>query len=105
MIETNEGEATANFDIVNTDRSTCAMLAGDIARSHGNAGFNGRINVNFNGSAGQSFGAFVIPGMSVRLEGEANDYVGKGMHGGDIVVVPASDAGFVASEASIVGNA
>ena len=105
VIETNEGEATANFDIVNTDRSTCAMLAGDIARVHGNTGFNGRINVTFNGSAGQSFGAFVSPGMNVRLEGEANDYVGKGMHGGEVVVVPSNNAGFVASESSIVGNA
>lgn len=105
VIEENVGSATVNFDIKNTDRSTCAMLAGDIARAHGNTGFKGSINVNFSGSAGQSFGAFVLPGLSVRLEGEANDYVGKGMHGGEIVVVPDANAGFVASESSIVGNA
>lgn len=105
VIETNEGSATVNFDIKNTDRSTCAMLAGDIARVHGNNGFQGSINVNFSGSAGQSFGAFVVPGMNVRLEGEANDYVGKGLHGGEIVVVPDKDAGFVAADSSIVGNA
>ena len=105
VITDNDGETTANFDIKNTDRSTCAMLAGDIARAHGNAGFKGKINVNFHGSAGQSFGAFVLPGLNVRLTGEANDYVGKGMHGGEIVVVPHADAGFVAADSSIVGNA
>jgi len=105
VISDNGGETTANFDIKNTDRSTCAMLAGDIARAHGNSGFKGKINVNFHGSAGQSFGAFVLPGLHVRLTGEANDYVGKGMHGGEIVVVPHADAGFVAADSSIVGNA
>ena len=105
VISENFGETTANFDIKNTDRSTCAMLAGDIARAHGNNGFKGKINVSFHGSAGQSFGAFVLPGLNVRLTGEANDYVGKGMHGGEIVVVPHADAGFVAADSSIVGNA
>lgn len=105
VIEENDGAATVNVDIKNTDRSTCAMVAGNIARAHGNSGFDGRININFRGSAGQSFGAFVTPGLYVRLEGEANDYVGKGMHGGEMVVVPDSNAGFVASESSIVGNA
>merc|ERR1719253_596520 len=105
VISDNGGETTANFDIKNTDRSTCAMLAGDIARAHGNSGFKGKVNVNFHGSAGQSFGAFVLPGLHVRLTGEANDYVGKGMHGGEIVVVPHADAGFVAADSSIVGNA
>ncbi len=105
VIEANEGSTTVMFDIKNTDRSTCAMVAGDIARAHGNSGFKGSLNVIFNGSAGQSFGSFVVPGLNVRLEGEANDYVGKGMHGGEIVVVPDNDAGFVASESSIVGNA
>lgn len=105
VIEDNAGEVNVNFEIVNTDRSTCAMLAGNIARAHGNKGFKGKINVGFDGSAGQSFGAFVVPGMSVRLTGEANDYVGKGLHGGEITVVPFSDAGFVAADSSIVGNA
>merc|ERR1711865_534967 len=62
------------------------------------------INVNFRGSAGQSFGSFVLPGLYVRLEGEGNDYVGKGLHGGEIVVVPDQNAGFVAADSSIVGN-
>jgi len=105
VINDNAGETSANYNIKNTDRSTCAMLAGEIARSHGNSGFNGKINVNFHGSAGQAFGAFVLPGLQVRLTGEANDYVGKGMHGGEIVVIPDAEAGFVAADSSIVGNA
>lgn len=105
IIAENKGETVISFKIQNTDRSTCAMLAGDIARAHGNSGFLGKISVQFEGSAGQSFGAFVLPGLSVRLSGEANDYVGKGMNGGEIVIVPADDAGFVAADSSIVGNA
>lgn len=105
VIADNEGETVVRFDIKNVDRSICAMLSGDIARAHGNTGFEGKITVNFDGSAGQSFGAFVLPGLSVRLSGEANDYVGKGMHGGEITVVPDNNAGFVAADSSIVGNA
>jgi glutamate synthase (ferredoxin) len=81
------------------------MLAGDIARKYGNKGLDSELNLNIFGSAGQSFGAFALPGMKIRLEGEANDYVGKGMHGGEIVVLPDADAGFVAADSSIVGNA
>jgi len=104
VIAENSGVATVNVNIKNTDRSTCAMLVGDIARAHGNNRFRGRINVNFRGSAGQSFGSFVLPGLYVRLEGEGNDYVGKGLHGGEIVVVPDQNAGFVAADSSIIGN-
>jgi glutamate synthase (ferredoxin) len=105
VIADNAGETVVRFDIKNTDRSTCAMLAGDIARAYGNSGFAGKVTVNFDGSAGQSFGAFLLPGLSVRLAGEANDYVGKGMNGGEITVIPDSSAGFVAADSSIVGNA
>ena len=104
-IAENEGQTVVNFAIQNTDRSTGAMLAGDIARAHGNNGFKGKISVQFDGSAGQSFGAYTLPGLYLRLVGEANDYVGKGMHGGELVVVPSGDAGFVAADSSIVGNA
>jgi len=103
-IEKNDGETAVSFNINNTDRSTCAMLAGDIARKYGNAGLNGNLNINMFGSAGQSFGSFALPGMKIRLTGEANDYVGKGMHGGEIVVLPEADAGFVAADSSIIGN-
>jgi glutamate synthase (ferredoxin) len=105
VIQNNAGQADVTVKIKNTDRSTCAMLSGEIARAHGNARFKGKINVQFEGSAGQSFGAFVLPGLSVRLVGEANDYVGKGMHGGSISVVPTKDAGFVPEDSSIIGNA
>ena len=94
-----------SFNIKNTDRSTGAMVAGDIARQYGNSGLDGNLNLNIFGSAGQAFGAFAVPGMKIRLTGEANDYVGKGMHGGEIIVLPEADAGFVAADSSIVGNA
>jgi glutamate synthase (ferredoxin) len=105
VIWENVGSASLALTIQNTDRSVCSMLAGDIARKYGNYGFKGCLNLQFKGSAGQSFGAFVLTGLNVRLEGEANDYVGKGMNGGEIVVSPNEKAGFVASESSIVGNA
>merc|ERR1712032_235833 len=105
VIADNEGETVVTFPIINTDRSTGAMLSGKIASAHGNSGFRGKIRVQFEGSAGQSFGAYTLPGLSLRLVGEGNDYVAKGMHGGELVVVPSPDAGFVAAESSIVGNA
>jgi glutamate synthase (ferredoxin) len=105
VISNNEGETVVTVPIKNTDRSVGAMLAGNIARIYGNNGFKGKISVQFEGSAGQSFGSFTLPGLNLRLVGEGNDYVGKGMHGGEIVVVPTADAGFVASDSSIVGNA
>merc|ERR1712176_633667 len=105
VISENTGEALVQYDVKNTDRSVCAMLAGDIARAHGNKGFKGVIKATFRGSAGQSFAPFGLNGLNVRLIGEANDYVGKGIHGGEIVVVPDETASFVASESSIVGNA
>lgn len=105
VITANAGEAVVTLDIKNTDRSSGAMLSGNIARAHGNNGFKGQINVQFEGSAGQSFGAFTLPGLSLRLVGEGNDYVGKGMHGGDIVVVPSPQASFVSADSSIIGNA
>ncbi|MGK3735853.1 MAG: glutamate synthase (ferredoxin) [Bacillariaceae sp.] len=105
IIKDNAGEAVVTVPIKNTDRSSGAMLSGDIARAHGNKGFKGQINVQFEGSAGQSFGAFTLPGLSLRLVGEGNDYVGKGMHGGDIIVVPSPEASFVSADSSIIGNA
>jgi glutamate synthase (ferredoxin) len=77
-----------NLAIVNTDRSVGARLSGEIAARHGNKGFNGELELNFNGAAGQSFGAFVLQGMKLHLVGEANDYVGKGLNGGRLTVVP-----------------
>ena len=82
------GQVERDLAIVNTDRSVGARLAGEIAQRHGNSGFNGLLKLSYRGAAGQSFGAFGIKGMEVRLVGEANDYVGKGINGGRITVVP-----------------
>ena len=80
--------------IVNTDRSALARVAGAIAKRHGNSGFAGPLRLQLRGSAGQSFACFNIQGMDVHLEGEANDYVGKSMSGGDIAIVPPANAAF-----------
>ncbi|OUL32513.1 glutamate synthase large subunit [Nostoc sp. T09] len=90
--------------IVNTDRTVGARLAGAIASKYGDNGFAGQIHLNFQGSVGQSFGAFNLPGMILRLEGEANDYVGKGMHGGEIIIKPPASATYNPAQNVIVGN-
>lgn len=92
------------INIYNIDRSVCGRLAGVIAKKYGDTGFAGQLNITFNGSAGQSFACFLTPGMNIRLVGEANDYVGKGMAGGEVVVTPVESTGFVPEEATIVGN-
>ncbi|HEY9721700.1 MAG TPA: glutamate synthase large subunit [Oscillatoriaceae cyanobacterium] len=89
VIETH-GQASFELEIRNTDRAVGARLAGAIAERHGDDGFTGGIRLNLRGSAGQSFGAFLLDGLELRLDGEANDYVGKGMHGGLIVLRPAT---------------
>jgi glutamate synthase (ferredoxin) len=100
----NQSTVTKNLPIVNTDRTVGARLAGAIASQYGDSGFEGQINLNFTGSVGQSFGAFNLPGMILTLEGEANDYVGKGMHGGEIIIKPPADAKYDPSHNVIVGN-
>jgi glutamate synthase (NADPH/NADH) large chain len=91
--------------IKNTDRTTGAMLSGAIAKLHGHAGLpEDSIWVSLKGSAGQSFGAWLAKGVTLDLEGEANDYVGKGLSGGRIVVRPPEDSGIVPEESIIVGN-
>ena len=105
VVDAGKGEITKEYKIINTDRSTGAMLSGDIARRWGNKGFMGKININYVGSAGQAFGAFNLPGMKVKVIGESNDYVGKGMHGGEISVMPVEGHKFNSAMSSIVGNA
>ncbi|QPN68971.1 glutamate synthase-related protein [Synechococcus sp. CBW1108] len=82
------GRVARSLAIVNTDRSVGARLSGEIAARHGNTGFAGQLDLNFEGAAGQSFGAFGVQGMNLRLVGDANDYVGKGLNGGRLTVVP-----------------
>lgn len=91
--------------IQNTDRTTGAMLSGKIATLHGAEGLpDGTINCRFNGSAGQSFGAFLMPGVELRLEGDSNDYLGKGLSGGRIIVVPPTGSTFASDKNIIIGN-
>lgn len=93
------------FLIHNTDRSIGTRLSGAIARAHGNQGMaDAPLNLRFRGSAGQSFGAFNAGGLHMELEGEANDYVGKGMAGGRLVVRPPRGARFEARNTPILGN-
>ncbi|MDJ0898866.1 MAG: glutamate synthase large subunit [Xenococcus sp. MO_188.B8] len=100
----NQAAVTKEIQIVNTDRSVGARIAGAIASKYGNSGFEGVLNFNFYGYAGQSFGAFNLPGMNMVLTGEANDYVGKGMHGGEIVIKPPATATYNTAENVIIGN-
>ncbi len=95
----------ANMEIRNVNRTVGTMLGSQVTRVHGGAGLpDGTIDITFQGSAGQSFGAFVPAGITLRLEGDANDYVGKGLSGGRIVVRPDRRAPFAAQENIIAGN-
>ena len=94
-----------DFTIKNTNRSVGAMLSGAVAKKYGNEGLpDNTISCTFKGSAGQSFGAFLEHGISFRLEGDANDYVGKGLSGGRIVIVPPSGTTFIPENNIIAGN-
>ncbi|MDP3330106.1 glutamate synthase large subunit [Parvibaculum sp.] len=91
--------------INNTDRATGAMLSGEIAKRHGYAGLpDETIHVKLKGTAGQSFGAWVASGVTLELEGEANDYVGKGLSGGRLIVYPPANCRIVPEKSIIVGN-
>lgn len=91
--------------IKNTNRTVGAMLSGEIAKKYGNAGLpEDTIQFTFTGSAGQSFGAFLAHGVTFKLEGDANDYVGKGLSGGKIIIVPPTTSTFKPEENIIAGN-
>ncbi|MUH00486.1 glutamate synthase large subunit [Scytonema sp. UIC 10036] len=100
----NQSTVSKTMAIVNTDRTVGTRLAGAIASQYGDSGFEGQINLNFKGSVGQSFGAFNLPGMILTLEGEANDYVGKGMNGGEIIIKPPVEATYNPAQNVIIGN-
>jgi len=96
---------TFEYAIRNFNRSIGARLSGEIARLHGNDGMaDAPVDVRLTGTAGQSFGAFNVAGFNLALTGDANDYVGKGMSGGKIVIHPPDDAGYIARDTAIVGN-
>ncbi len=100
-------EVNLDYAIKNTDRAATTMLSGVIAKKYGEAGLpDSTINIKFKGSAGQSFGAFAVKGVNIRLEGETNDYFGKGLSGGRISILPPSrlNSDYVAEENIIAGN-
>ena len=98
-------EVAMDYAIRNTDRATGAMLSGEIAKRYGQEGLpDDTINVRFKGSAGQSFGAFLVHGVSFKLEGETNDYFAKGLSGGRIAILPPTRCNFAAEENIIAGN-
>jgi glutamate synthase domain-containing protein 2/glutamate synthase domain-containing protein 1/glutamate synthase domain-containing protein 3 len=95
----------AAFDVRNVDRAVGGLLSHHVTKRRGRAGLPaGTIRIDLTGSAGQSFGAWLAPGIELTLSGEANDYAGKGLSGGTIVVRPPADAAFAAEENVIVGN-
>jgi glutamate synthase domain-containing protein 3 len=95
-----------DFDVTNADRAVGARIAGELARRlRGRRLAPGRITLRYRGSAGQSFGAFCVEGMRMALEGEANDFVGKGMSGGEILLVPIRSFPVLSGQPVIAGNA
>ena len=100
-----QDEVSLDFAIKNTDRAVGTMLSGMIAKKYGEAGLPDKtINVKFKGSAGQSFGAFLVKGVDFKLEGEANDYFAKGLSGGRISILPPIRSNFSAEDNIIAGN-
>jgi glutamate synthase (NADPH/NADH) large chain len=98
-------KVSLTLDINNSNRTTGAMLTGEITRLYGSEGLpDDTINITFKGSAGQSFGAFLTKGITLRLEGDTNDYMGKGLSGGRIIVVPPIGSILIPEDNIIVGN-
>ena len=95
---------TKKVKLANTDRAVGARISGKIVQQYGNYGFQGNLRLDFQGVAGQSFGAFICKGMYLNLVGEANDYVGKGMNGGEIIISPLLNDNIDASKQVIIGN-
>nr|Q06434.1 RecName: Full=Ferredoxin-dependent glutamate synthase; AltName: Full=Fd-GOGAT [Antithamnion sp.]CAA79809.1 ferredoxin [Antithamnion sp.] len=93
-----------DIEILNTDRCVGARISGLITKMYGRDNFNGNLQLNFVGSAGQSFGAFISKGIHLYLKGEANDYVGKGMNGGEIIICPPIEQKTSSSNQVILGN-
>ena len=101
----NQEEVNLDFAIKNTDRAAGVMLSGMIAKKYGEAGLPDKtVNVKFKGSAGQSFGAFLVKGVDFKLEGETNDYFAKGLSGGRVSILPPIRSNFSAEDNIIAGN-
>ncbi|MBB5225464.1 glutamate synthase subunit alpha [Treponema ruminis] len=104
LAELKENASSSNYRIESTDRTACTILGSEIQKKYGGKVEEDAFKVHFAGGAGQSFGAFIPKGLSVYLEGDANDYLGKGLSGGKIVVKKAGDFGGKADENIIIGN-
>src|SRR6185437_7267043 len=101
----NMTRVSATFDIINTDRTTGTLLSNEISNKYKGAGLpDETIHFKFNGTAGQSFAAFNTRGVTMELEGDANDYFGKGLSGAKLITYPSKDAGFIPEENIIIGN-
>ena len=99
------GTFRGSYEILNRDRTVGGRISGRIAQVHGDAGLtHGSIDLLFRGSAGQSFGAWLINGVRLNLIGEANDYVAKGMSGGEVTICPPPGSRFLEQKATLVGN-
>ena len=98
-------KVNASFNIINTDRTTGTLLSNEISKKYKGAGLpDDTIHFKFTGTAGQSFAAFNTKGVTMELEGDANDYFGKGLSGAKIILYPSKDAGFIPEENIIIGN-
>src|SRR5690606_22130238 len=92
------------FKVKNTDRTIGTLISNEVSKVHGADGLpDNTVNFKFEGSAGESFGAFAVKGLSFELEGEANDYVGKGLSGAQLAIYPTDDSPLVAHENIIIG--
>ena len=105
----NNEHKTIEFPITNVDRTATARITGAIAKEHGNTGWKGSLHLIYTGCAGQSFGFACLPGLDLEVRGDANDYVGKSMHGGRIRIRPVDciegrEIGFEPSKSTIIGN-
>ncbi|MFK7767124.1 MAG: glutamate synthase-related protein, partial [Mariniblastus sp.] len=101
----NRQRVDIEMPIVNTDRSVGAILSHNVVKTHGPGGLpDNTISISFKGSAGQSLGAFLAGGITIRVEGDANDYVGKGLSGGRVIVHPPKESNFKSEENIIIGN-
>ena len=101
----NKSGGSFDYEVKNIHRSIGARLSGEIAKAHGLEGLtDSPITLNLKGSAGQSFGVWNARGLNMNLEGDANDYVAKGISGGTIAIYPAAGVDFIASESTIIGN-
>lgn len=101
----NQEKVTASFPIINTDRTVGSILSNEITKKYKAAGLpDDTIHFKFKGTAGQSFGAFNTNGITLELEGDANDYFGKGLSGARLIIYPSKNATYVPEENSIIGN-